>query len=81
MRERVLEIPTAFGTAVATGMGDDRRKRKEHSGGDPMKRRTVLTGLGISTLAASLTPRMLRTALAGADSLEPELLELRRRVQ
>lgn len=41
-----------------------------------MKRRAVLTGLGISTLAASLTPRMLRTAHAGADSTEPEMLEL-----
>lgn len=41
-----------------------------------MKRRTVLTGLGISTLAASLTPRMLRTAQAGAGSPEPEMLEL-----
>ena len=41
-----------------------------------MKRRTILTGLGISTLAASLTPRMLRTAQAGTDSPEPEMLEL-----
>jgi len=41
-----------------------------------MKRRAVLTGLGLSTLAASLIPRMLRSAQAGAESSEPEMLEL-----
>lgn len=41
-----------------------------------MKRRMVLTGLGLSAAAASFLPRMLRTAQAGADSAEPEMLEL-----
>ena len=41
-----------------------------------MKRRAALISLGISPLAASLMPRMLRAAQAAADSPEPEMLEL-----
>jgi hypothetical protein len=36
----------------------------------------MLSGLGLSTLAASFTPRMLRNAQAGEDSSGPEMLEL-----
>jgi hypothetical protein len=65
----MLEIPTDFRTVVATGMGDDRCNRKEYTGGNPVKRQAVLTGPGISTLAASLTPRIVRTAQDAAAEL------------
>ena len=41
-----------------------------------MKRRILLTGFGISTIAASLTPRILRAAQASGENAESEMLEL-----